>query len=435
MSKALTAAALEKLKPQDNRREVPDGLLTGLYFIIQPSGKKSWAVRYRAHGKSRKLTLGSYPAMSLSNARDDAKAALRLIQKGEDPAVDKQTAPSTLSTFDDVARSFLSRHAKPNNRSWKESARLLGLVPNKARPSDDPQTFSVMKRSIAAKWGHRDILSITRGEVIAELDRIVDRGAPAVANRTLAALRKMLNWAVARDLMTLSPCAGVKAPSAEKARDRVLSDKELRAFWESCDEIGTPFGPLFQFLLLTGQRRAEVGAMTWTEMGPDGWTIPRERAKNDKSHSVPLSTAAVGVLDGIQRIEGPKGYAFTTTGKTPVSGFSRAKAKLDQKMLEILQKEAAARGDDPESMELTPWRLHDLRRTVASGMARLGISLPVIERVLNHVSGSFGGIVGVYQRHEFQDEKRSALETWGRFVISLVEPTENVIDMRDRAKG
>ena len=150
---------------------------------------------------------------------------------------------------------------------------------------------------------------------------------------------------------------------------------------------------------------------------------------------MPLSSAAEGVLDGVVRVAGEKGFAFTTTGKTPVSGFSRAKAKLDEKMLAILQKEATEGGGDPEKVVLQPWRIHDLRRTVASGMARLGINLPVIERVLNHVSGSFGGIVGVYQRHEFQDEKQAALEAWGRFVMSLAEPHENVLNLRNRANS
>lgn len=437
MAKALTAAAVEKVKSGSARREIPDGLLTGLYLIVQKSGRKSWAVRYRAAGKPRKLTLGAYPALGLTEARDEAKAALRRVQQGQDPAAEKKSeADRKYSNFENVARSFLSRHAKPNNRSWKESARLLGLIPDKAQAprSDDPHTFVIVKGSPAAKWGHRDIVSISRGEVIAALDKIVDRGAPAVANRTLAALRKMFNWAVERDLLEDNPCAGIKAPAAEQSRDRVLTDDELRAFWTACGELGAPFGPLFRLLLLTGQRREEAAALTWNEIEGNTWTIPRERAKNDKAHAVPLSNAAEGVLDGVVRVAGEKGYAFTTTGETPVSGFSRAKAKLDERMLAVLQKEAAKGGGDPEKVVLQPWRLHDLRRTVASGMARLGINLPVIERVLNHVSGSFGGIVGVYQRHEFQDEKQAALEAWGRFVMSLAEPSENVIEMRRRKK-
>tara|TARA_R110002051_G_scaffold189149_3_gene258517 strand:- start:1161 stop:2063 length:903 start_codon:yes stop_codon:yes gene_type:complete len=298
--------------------------------------------------------------------------------------------------------------------------------------SEDPDSFFVVKGSLVDKWAFRELPSITRGDVTRELDLIVDRGAPTVANRTLAALRKMLNWSVSRDYLPTNPCAGIRAPVAEKPRDRILTDDEVRAFWNACDQLGSPFGPLFQILLLTGQRREEVAAMTWSEIEGDVWTIPRERAKNDKAHAVPLSSAASSILSGIESIAGTQGYVFTTTGTSPVSGFSRAKKKkLDGLMLESLLEEAAAQ--DKEA-KLLPWRTHDLRRTVASGMARLGINLPVIERVLNHVSGSFGGIVSVHQKHEFQDEKRLALETWNRFVGSVATPTVNVIDIHNRAK-
>jgi integrase len=195
----------------------------------------------------------------------------------------------------------------------------------------------------------------------------------------------------------------------------LLSDDEVRAFWRACGEVGFPFGPLGKLLLLTGQRLREVAEMTAGEIDLDQrlWTLPRERSKNDEAHAVPLSDAALEVIESLPRIRGPKGYLFTTTGQTPVSGFSRARGKIDKAM-----------GSPPH------WTFHDLRRTAASGMARLNIALPVIEKVLNHRSGSFAGIVGVYQRHDFADKKREALETWGRFVASLVDkPAANVVEI------
>jgi integrase len=194
------------------------------------------------------------------------------------------------------------------------------------------------------------------------------------------------------------------------SRDRVLSDDELRLVWKAAEGMGWPFGPMVQLLVLTGQRRSEVAGMEWQEVDLEKatWVIPSHRTKNAEAHLVPLSPPAVAILASLPRVGD---YVFTTTGRTPVSGFSRAKAALDGRA------------------EIAPWRLHDVRRTVASGMARLGVNLPVIEKVLNHTSGSFAGIVGVYQRHSFADEKRRALEVWGRFVEELVsdEPAGNVV--------
>jgi integrase len=242
--------------------------------------------------------------------------------------------------------------------------------------------------------------------VLEILDRVVDGGAPIAANRVLAAVRKLLNWAVARDILQSSPCAGVKPPAAERARDRVLSDDELRLVWQAADKMGGTFGPLVKLLALTGQRRDEVAGLRHGELDLDArlWTLPPARTKNNQPHEVPLSAAALAVLESVPRVAGSP-FVFTTNGgASPASGYSKGKRRLDALL----------------PPDMPPWRLHDLRRTCASGMARLGINLPVIEKVLNHSSGSFAGIVGVYQKHSFADEKCAALEAWGRHVESLV---------------
>ena len=254
------------------------------------------------------------------------------------------------------------------------------------------------------------------------LDAVVDRSAPTLANRVLATTRRMFNWCLARGIITASPCADIKPPSPENSRDRVLSDEELRLIWRACDVTGWPFGPLVRLLMLTGQRREEVAGMRWSEVDLDRnlWTIPRERAKNNQAHEVPLSSRAVAVLASIPKVDGPAAYLFTTTGRTAVTGFSRAKGRLDAVIIRALQAEAAATGQNPTEVQPLPrWTFHDLRRTAASGMARLGVNLPVIEKVLNHTSGSFAGVVGVYQRHSFAEEKRAALDAWGQFVENL----------------
>jgi hypothetical protein len=193
MARALTVAALEKVKADPVKRlEIPDGLLTGLYFVVQPTGKKSWALRYRTHGKPRKLTVGAYPTLDLAKARAAAKEVLQRVQNGEDPAAAKQdrkwASKDEGDRLDKIVRIFLARYAKPKNRSWRETARTLGLVPDKTKLDtiDDPKSFLAVKEGIVGTWGHRPLGDITRAEIIGRLDDIVDRGAPIVANRTLA---------------------------------------------------------------------------------------------------------------------------------------------------------------------------------------------------------------------------------------------------------
>jgi integrase len=393
MGKKLTATAVEKMKPGEARREVPDGQIPGLYLIVQPSGAKSWAVRYRSGGVSRKLTLGKFPKLGLTAARRAAQSATLAVSEGRDPADEKREARERVAedSVPAVVDLFIARHVQPNNRSASEVQRIL-------------------KREVITVWPRKSIHEIGRRDVLRLIDGIVDRGAPFMANRVFAALRKMFNWAVERGIIDTSPCAGLKPPAAETSRDRVLSDDEIRAFWQATETAGYPFGPLFRLLLLTGQRREEVAGMRWSEIDLRNamWRIPKERSKNGRAHDVPLPSPAVDILRGLPRIDCCD-LVFTTTARTAVSGHSKAKKRLDAAM------------HDLAGIETTAWRLHDLRRTVASGMARLGINLPIIEKVLNHVSGSFRGIVGVYQRHEFSEEKRTALEQWARHVQALVQ--------------
>ncbi|WP_267421693.1 site-specific integrase [Methylobacterium sp. GC_Met_2] len=185
-------------------------------------------------------------------------------------------------------------------------------------------------------------------------------------------------------------------------------------FWSACDTVGSPFSPLFKLLCLTGQRREEVGGMRWSELDGETWTIPGARVKNGREHTLILPAPAQALIYGMPKIDGCP-FVFSTTGKTSVSGYSEAKRRLDIAMLERAKEVTGY-----PSLKIAPWRLHDLRRTAASGMARLGIGLPTIEKVLNHVSGSFGGIVGVYQRHEFKTEKASALNVWNEHIIALI---------------
>lgn len=405
MAKPLTARAIDQMKPEARVREIPDGGLPGLYLVVQPSGTRSFALRYRHIGRTRNMTLGRWPAFSLGDAREAARAALRAVAEGRDPAGEKRHAKSDASTLCvEVARLFIERDQKPDNRTWKETARLLGLRP-------DENGLTLIKGGIVDQWSRRRLEDICRRDVIAVLDALSEK--PATKQNTFAALRRFFNWALARDLIAASPCTGVEAPTPSPARDRVLTDDELRWFWRGCDTLGPPFAPLFKLLCLTGQRREEVGGMQWAELDGETWTIPAARVKNGRQHSLVLPSSALELIRSMPHVAGSP-FVFSTTGRTPVSGYSEAKRRLDAEMLKLAREQTGSSG-----LEIAPWRLHDLRRTAASGMARLGVTLPTIEKILNHVSGTFGGIVGVYQRHEFALEKAKALDLWSTHVLEI----------------
>lgn len=400
----LTDLLIQKLKATDKRREVPDGRVSGLYLIAQPSGAKSWAVRYRVDGAPKKLTLGTYPALDLSTARRRAQEAIGELAGGVDPAARKKAArearkaeQSTNDRVADVAKAFAEKYLKRHvGGGWaRESERLL-------------------KVEVLPKLGAKRLGDVKRADVLDMLDNIVDRGAPIGANRTLAVFRKLCNWAVERGIVAVSPCDKLKAPAAEHSRDRVLSDAEIRLAWRAFETVGWPYGPITQLLLLTGARLGEIASGRWAEidLAARTWTIAKERSKNGIAHEIPLSDAAIGILQGLPRIEGRGGFIFTVTGARPVSDFSGAKSAIDAAILA----EATAEGvKAPEH-----WTMHDLRRTAASGMAGLKIAPHVIEAVLNHKTGVIRGVGAVYNRYSYADEKRAALDAWSRKLDAIV---------------
>jgi integrase len=396
---ALNIRTVESLKPGKERRTVPDGLVTGLYLQIEPTGSKSWSVRYRHSGRTRKYTFGKYPGISLKSAREQAAKALQAVAEGRDPAHEKKLQRSTgTDTFAAVAALFLERYGKGYRKRTREI--VTGML----------------RVHVLPRWGSRLTGDITRRDVIALLDEIVDGGSLISANRTFAVVRKIFNWSVTRDLIVSSPCVGVRAPTPERPRDRVLDDPELRLVWEAADELGGPYGALIKLLILTGQRLSEVAKIRWIELDIEArlWSIPSERCKNGRAHSVFLSTPAVELLRGLPRIAGSE-FVLTTNGRVPAAGFGKHKRRLD----------ALLPPDMPH------WVVHDIRRSVATGLARIGVALPVIEKILNHQSGSFGGIVGVYQRHDFADERRTALDAWAAHVERIVSGATNVVALRE----
>jgi len=414
----LTDLGIKKLPLPDKRKEVPDGKIGGLYLIVQASGAKSWAVRYRAFGLPKKLTLGAYPAVDLATARKRAQEVLGDVAGGKDPAAVKQASrvaaraerEAEVDRVERVIEIFVERHAKPKTKDWRETERML-------------------VKEVGARWQGRRLSQLSRAHVHEMLDEIVDSGRPIRANRVFAQFRKMCRWAVGRGIIDRSPCEGLMAPSPETKRDRVLSDDEIRLAWRAFDAIGWPFGAIGKLLLLTGARRDEAASMRWGEidLAARTWTLPASRTKNKRPHEIPLTDAAVEIIEGLPRIHGKAGLVFSTTGATAVSGFSRAKAAIDKAVLEIMRDEA---GDGATQVKAPEhWTIHDLRRTVATNLQRLGVRLEVTEAVLNHVSGSRAGIVGIYQRHTWSDEKRAALDAWARRLEAIVsgEKPSNVV--------
>lgn len=413
----LTAATVEKLQPTDRRQEIPDSLCTGLYLVVQPTGKKGWQVRYRHSGTHRRMTLGPYPVLSLAEARQRARQALAGAAEGRDPAAELRAAkaprqPDARDMVSALVGQYDKRHLS-SLRSGADVRKSLDLY-------------------VIPKWGEREIRSITRRDVMDLLDGLMDEGKATTANRVKAYLSGFFNWCAAREVIEVPPTLNVKAPAKENARDRVLTDDEIRWLWAACEAQGFPWGDLARLLLLTGQRLNEVIRLTDAELQGDLWRLTADRTKNGRAHDVPLSAAARALLDGITRIadkEGRVRFILTTTGITPVSGVTKGRNHLHEAMEQIATKE---RG---EPVKIPHWTLHDLRRTAATGMARLGIPVRVTEAVLNHAGGTGGGIVAVYQRHDYADEKRQALEAWAGFVAQLVGQEDEAPDRIQTVDG
>jgi integrase len=423
----LSVAAVERLKPHPTKRlEIPDSGKPGLYLLIQPSGRKSWAVRYRFAGQPRKLTIAGFP--SVDRARKIAQDVLDEVSEGRDPARAKQAARNAPSDdMADVFAQFLAKHTRKRNgkpvrnTSRLETGRLLGLKP--VTPGDlaawEPRN---PKAGVLAHWAGRDVHSITKRDVLDLLDKIVDRGAPIVANRTLAALKTAFGWCVKRDILDSSPCEHIDAPAPEKSRKRDLTDRELVAVWRAADSIGYPYGKMVQLLLLTGQRRDEVRCLPRNELDlPNrSWTLPGARAKNDRDHLVPLSDQAMTIVEGLPRISKAKdALLFTIDGNVPVSNLARRKRNLDKAMRAELRKL------DPEA-EFRPFRLHDFRHTLKSWMKANRVPKDVRSAVQNHAVSDIDSWYGEYT---FEKEKREALDAWARYIDGLLsgKPAPNVV--------
>lgn len=412
----LTQRGVDAIQPPaSGRLEIWDTTLPGFGLRVSDRGRKTWVAMYRVGGKLRRYTLGTYPGMKLTEAREEARRAMGAATEGEDVAAAKIAA----------------RRAEPDDKIPDTFGRVLDLYEKregKARKSW-PETRRILEKECAA-WLEREVSEITRRDVRDLLDAVVDRGSPVMANRLRAYLGTVFSWAADREIIALSPVVGVAKPAQEKSRDRVLTESEIREVWQAAGRQGYPFGSITRLCLLTAQRRGEVASARWSDVDlkTRTWTIPREFTKTDTGHTVPLSDMTIAELKALPRFRHSPlvfpsrskrqatGNDVTDAGLTPVSGWSRSKGNLDGFIHEARRK--AAGGADVETMP--HWTIHDLRRTAASGMARLGIAPHVIEKILNHSSGTISGVASIYNRHGYREEMQAALASWAAEVRRIV---------------
>ena len=398
----LTAKAVEKLHHEGalHFRDIKDDGTPGLYLRILVSGEKRWIMRYKLGGKTRIGTFGDAGQIGLADARTKAFAWHAIVREGHDQAAEerrKAAAERRLPSVAVFAREYIERHAKPNKRSWREDERLL-------------------RHDVLPVIGDLRIDTIARRDIVLLLDAVRDRGADVVANRALAVTRRMFAFAVERGVIEISPFAGVRA-SRETPRAHTLSDDEIRLLWAAtapgAPRIETSTRLALRLLLSTGARATEVCGASWDEINTVAaeWVIPAARTKNGREHRIPLSNAAIEIVHEAAALRtGPWLLpAGGEEGHVTPSGVLQAAQRILGSGVTV----------------------HDLRRSVATGLQRLGIRLEVTEAVLNHVSGTRAGVVGIYQRHDWSAEKRAALDAWARHVLALAAEADggNVVPL------
>lgn len=411
--------SLEPRKNQIKHYDVREGSGEGFTLTVFPSGEKSFIYIYHFGGRKRRMTLGKYPHMSLSDARQAHRKALKLLEEGKDPALEKKNErleAKNSSTVEGLIKEYLEEWAKPRKRSWEEDERILN-------------------KDVKPLWGKRKAKDITKRDVILLLEAITKRGAPIGANRTLACIRRMFNFGVERDLLPSNPCATVKAPSKENRRERSLSADEIKIFWNGLDQVlksdddklilkmsdATKLALKLQ--LVTAQRKGEIVSAEWCEIDLTAkvWTISCEKAKNGKTHRVPLSNLALEILADIKKLSDDSRWLF------PAAPTSKKDTHMTGEAIDhALRRSKKA---FPKVEDFSP---HTLRATASTHMASMRISGEIISRILNHAKK--GVTEQHYNKYEYDDEKRNALDAWSwklKEIIEGSEPANNVIPLKN----
>jgi integrase len=440
----LTERKIEELAVEHGRKDrlIFDDAQRGLAVRVTASGGRTYLCQYTLHGHKWRVPLGACSAVALFKAREAAAAVMGDLAKGRNPAAERKDAAAA------------ERARRTRNRltlrvlidDWNR-LHLAGQRPSYAAEAVRALHYAFADRLDDAAE------DLDRAAVVRTLDALTRRrkrkagdGADkfkgaAMTGRTAAYGRAAFSWAVKRGAVRANPFVALPVRNGIAKRERVLSDTEIGEIWHATGDAASPYGTIIRLLLLTGQRRGEVAGMTWSELSDDLaiWTLPGERTKNGAAHTVPLSAPARDLLRALLLDHGNKrgvngGLLLPGAVGTPFAGWSKAKRALDKAIRDARAKGAAITGTSPA--RLVPWNVHDLRRTVATGLQRLGVRLEVTEAVLNHISGSRGGIAGVYQRHDWAAEKRAALDAWTVHVTTTVEghiAADNVVALRQQA--
>lgn len=407
----LTRANIAQLRLPPGKAEVTywDDEIKGFGLRLRQGGAGRWIVQFRnAQGQQRKMTLSQIPMSSVDQARAAAERIIRNIADDRDPQAEKVAL----------------RKAREVEK-FKVSDLLKLYLPD-AQERLRASSYDEVERHLQVIWAPLHSIavgSLDSRRIAQELDKIAKARGLITANRARSSLSAMMGWGIEKGRIDTNPVINVaKALKREPKRDRVLTDDELADVWTCCGE--DDFGRIIKLLILTAARREEVAGMRWPELdlARGAWQLPAERVKNGRAHLIPLPSSAVSILQTVDRRA--KRELLFGEGEGSFAGWSKSKTRLDEAIAARRKKLAAVSGVEPIAMP--PWRIHDLRRSAATGMARLGISIAVIERALNHVSGEFKGIVAVYQRHDFQREAQEAFATWAEHVETL--PTDRAND-------
>ncbi len=378
-------------------RLVFDEAVPGLAVRVGAGGSKAFLVQYGRDGRKRRVPIGRWGAVTLKQARAAARGILGEVANGRDPATERVEARARVAAQAAADRLTLARLVD----EWGEIA-LAGRREGYRREAVRAIRVAFVDHL------NRPAAALARGDAVDVLDAMARAGRAAMAGRTLAYARACFGWAARRGKVADNPFQGLPIATGSEARDRVLTDAEIGAIWRAADRMGWPFGPVVKLLLLTAQRRDEVAQMRWGEIAPDlgVWTIPKERLKSARAHMVHLAPEARAVLAEVPRLDGCD-LVFSTNGRRPVSGFTKAKERLDR------------------LSGVAGWRLHDLRRTAVSWMAGAGFSPLVADLVLAHATRTNMTTVGrVYQRAEMLPERRAALEAWAKHVRACAGSAE-----------
>lgn len=382
----LTAISVERMAPPKRGQvDIFDKGFPGLALRVSYGGRKAWSFVYRHAGKVRRFQLGTYPALSLSEAREAWRAARQQVERGADPSETQRRDASAM--FESVMAEWLARD-QSKNRSLAATTRLLNA-------------------DVLPYWRRLRIDEIGRRDVLEVIDRVTERGSPVMARQLHVVLHRLFRWSVGRGIIEANPLTDLDLPENNPPRKQFLTDAELALVMRAAGELGG-YGAVVKLLALTGCRRQEIADLTWDEIDGDGIRLDGNRRKNAEPLTVKLSATARAIIEALPR---SSDRVFSGSRRAALGHWARLKEQLDAKVAEL------------NNGPLPHWNLHDLRRTLAVGLQKLGIGLQVVERVLGHGSraGSRSGVVGIYQAYSYDKEAGDALAVWGQHVMRLLD--------------